>query len=240
MALLKYALDELLGSGARVLYSDDDYTLPVTSGAPTLGIHNIISVIGPDYAAQTGWNDLGGSREGQGAQYERNIETNEWNLEQATGAVAEDITDVPRSMTVQMAEIKPEHVSIIEEAPASRAIAAAAGAAGTGRAAQTAVDFGDIENLTRRAWAIIGQRRKGVGADVTEAANGNEVRGGLAAVVLYSATISSEAAQFELQKGQMSNIPVQLRAFPHVSITDGQRARGTWLFEDAPATIAAV
>lgn len=238
MGFLKYDLTKLIGSGARVLYAPSSFTVPVSGGAPTIDLADIIDLVGPTYAPKTGWVDLGAAREGQGAQYERNIETEEWNIEQATGAVAEDVTDVPRSMTVQMAEISPAGITIVENAPASRAIAAAPASGDDGAGAQTAVDFGSFENLPRYRVAIIGQRRKGIGADVTEAGNSSTTRGAFVGVVLFSCTISSENAQYELQKGQLANISLQFRAFPETTITDSQKDRGSWLFETAPATIA--
>jgi hypothetical protein len=55
--------------------------------------------------------------------------------------------------------------------------------------------------------------------------------------VLFSATISANAAQYELQKGQLANIPLEFTAFPETTVTDSQRDRGAWLFETA-GTIA--
>jgi hypothetical protein len=231
MGFFKYDLKKLIGSGARVLYAPSSVSLPVGSGLPTIKINDIIELTSAlSYAPKTGWVDLGAAREGQGAQYERNITQEDWNIEQATGAVATDITDVPRTMTVQMAEIAPTGVTILENAPASRAISAA-----SGQSAQTGVDFGSFENLPRYRVAIIGQRRKGIANDVTEP--DTTVRGAFVAVVLFSATISANAAQFELQKGQLANIPLEFTAFPESTVTDSQRDRGAWLFETA-GTIA--
>jgi hypothetical protein len=233
VGFFKYSVANLIGSGARVLYAPSSWTLPVTSGAPSIKLSDIITLVGPDYAPKTGWVDLGAAREGQGAQYERNIEETEQSLEQATGAIWTDITDTPRSITMQIAEMTPTNVQkFVENAPASRDIADTPGAGTTGTSDQTAVDFGSFESLDTYRVAIIGQRRTGSGADVTEAGNANEVRGAFVAVVLFSATISAENAQYELQKGQIANVSVQMRAMPESTITDSTRDRGTWLFED--------
>ena len=233
MGFLKYNIANLIGSGARVLYADSTWALPVSGGAPTIKLSDIITLVGPDYAPKAGWNDLGAAREGQGAQYERNIEETEQSLEQATGAVFTDITDTPRSITMQMAEMSPDNVrKFLENAPASRAVAAAPGAGTAGTSAQTGVDFGSFENLSRYRVAIIGQRRKGTGADVTETGNAGNVRGAFVGVVLFSATIAAENAQYELQKGQIANVAVQMRAMPESTVTDSLRDRGVWLFEN--------
>lgn len=233
MGFFKYNVANLIGSGARVLYADSTWALPVASGAPSIKLSDIIDLVGPDYAPKAGWIDLGAAREGQGSQYERNVEETEQSLEQATGAIWTDITDTPRSITMQIAEMTPDHVrKFVENAPAARAIAAAAAAGTAGSSAQTAVDFGSFENLSRYRVAIIGQRRKGTGADVTETGNANNVRGAFVGVVLFSATISAENAQYELQKGQIANVAIQMRALPESTVTDSSRDRGVWLFEN--------
>lgn len=237
MGFFKYTLTNLVGSGARVLYAPSSWTLPVNTGAPDIHLDDIIDVVGPTYAPKSSWVDFGAAREGQGASYERSIETQDWALEQATGAVATDVTDVPRTITVQMAEIAAAGVTILENAPSSRSISAAPAAGAAGAGAQTAVDFGSFENVDRYRIAMIGQRRKGIGADVTEAGNGGATRGEFVAVVLFSASISANATTYELQKGQLANVAVEFEAFPDSTITDSTRDRGCWLFE-ASGTIA--
>lgn len=234
MGFLKYTVADLIGSGARVLVAEagGGFTLPVTTGAPTVGLSDIITLEGPNYAPKTGWVDIGAAREGQGSNYERGIETQEWNIEQATGAVAEDVTDVPRSITFQMAEVKPAGVVILENAPGIRTITEA-----SGKTAQKAVDFGSFESMDLFSVALLGMRRKGQGKDITE--QSTTVRGGIVGVLLFAASIAAETASYELQKGQLANVPVQMRAFPHSSVTDSTRDRGTWLFEDGPETIPA-
>ena len=56
MGFFKYSVADLIGSGARVLYADSTWTLPVTSGAPSIDLGDIIDLVGPDYAPKTGWN----------------------------------------------------------------------------------------------------------------------------------------------------------------------------------------
>lgn len=227
MGFFKYDLTKMIGSAARVLYAPSSYTLPVTAGAPTLKINDIINLTAAlDYTPKTPWVDFGAAREGQGAQYERSITTQDWNIEQSTGAIATDVTDVPRNITVPMGQISDTGVTILEAAPASRAIASA-----SGQSAQTAVDFGSFESLPRYRICLLGMRRAGMGADVTEP--DSTKRGAFVAVVLFSASISANATQYELQKGQLANVAVEMEAFPETTITDSRRDRGTWLFETA-------
>lgn len=232
MSFFKYNIEDLIGSGARVLFADSTFTLPVTAGAPTLGIDDIITPTNAgNYAPKTGWTDLGSAREGQGSNYGRNITASEWRIEQATAMVAQDITDVPRTITAQIAEMNPANLQLFEDAPGTRAIAAAAG-----KPAQTAVDFGSIESLSHYTVAILGQFRKGVGKDVTEL--DGTIRGAFLAVCLFSATISPTNTTFELQKGQLANVSLEFTGFPHQSVTDGTRAVGAWIQETGPQTLS--
>jgi hypothetical protein len=63
------------------------------------------------------------------------------------------------------------------------------------------------------------------------------VRGEFVAVVGFSTSISSNATQFELQKGQLANVAVEFEFFTESTITDSTRDRGAWLFESS-GTIA--
>lgn len=239
MGFYKYSLTDLVGSAPRVLIAPSSVAVPVASGAPTIGIEDIIDVVGPDYEPKTGWIDLGGAREGSGASYSRGLEEEEWRLEQTTGAVATDITDVPRTITANISEFSPTNVrNLIENAPAERAIAGTAAAGVAGNAPQTAVDFGTFTELERWRVAIIGQGRAGVGADITETGNGDHVRGPFKAIVLFSASLAAEEAEVEVSRGQPAVSAVTFRAFPESTITDTERDRGTWLHEIGPATIA--
>lgn len=231
MSFFKYNIEDLIGSGARTLVAPSTWSLPVSGGVPTVGISDIITPNNAgSYAPKTGWVDVGSAREGQGSSYGRNITANEWRLEQATAAVAQDITDVPRTILVQIAEMNPANLKMFEDAPGTRAIATAAG-----KPAQTAVDFGSIEALSHWTVALLGQFRKGVGKDVTEV--DGTVRGAFLAVMLFSATVSPTNTSFDLQKGQLANVSLEFTGFPHSSVTDGTRAVGAWVQETGPQTL---
>lgn len=235
MGFYKYSLTDLVGSAPRVLIAPSSWTLPVTSGVPTVQLGNVIDLFGPTYAPKSSWIDLGGARAGSGAEYERGLETTEWNLEQADGAVAEDISDIPRTITANISEYTVANVrDLIENAPAERTITGASGVT-----AQKAVDFGNFESLGRWRVIVIGQGRKNVGVDITEAANASNVRGPFKGVMLFSASLSAQAATVTVEKGQPAVSAVQFRSFPESTVTDTSRNRGTWLMEQGPATLAA-
>jgi hypothetical protein len=174
--------------------------------------------------------DLGSAREGQGSSYERGIEVAELKVEQDTGVVFTSITDVPRKLTVQIAEWDWDKAAIFEQGEVDTVNA------GSGRSPQKRVDFGNIESLVRYSVAMLGVREVGQGSDITD--EDGDVRGEAFAVVLHSATLDAAAASFELQRGQLANIPLVFNALPHPDIDDSRAARGCWLFENGPATIA--
>jgi hypothetical protein len=223
-AFQRYTLKNLLSSGgARGLIAPQVVT-PITN------LSDVVHLTTLDAVAP--FVNVGAAREGQGSNYERGLQVQEQNIENATGAIDEDVTDVPRSMTLQFAELTAENIKIIENASEVETLAAAAN-----KSPQKRVPFGSIESLTRYTVVLLGQRRKGRGADITDTAAG--VRGGLVAYVLHSATISATNSQMELQKGQLPNVPVELRGFPHPAIADPLEAVGAWYEESGPATIAA-
>lgn len=226
MSFFKVDPTYLIGSAARtVVARTSDIASPWTRVDQIINVTNALS-----YAAKTNVLDIGSAREGQGSNYSRNIEASEWRVEQVTDALYEDITQIPRSITVQIAEMTAEKLRLLENAPAVTAVSAA-----SGYSAATRVDFGSIEQLDRWRVAMIGQFRKGIGRDVVEP--DGFVRGAFYAVVLHSATISPSEASLELQKGQLANVPLTFRAFADASIADTTKAVG-WHYLESAGTIA--
>ena len=124
-----YDIDHLLGGRARVLFA------PTTEPLPG-DISDLVDMTSP-YAVNGSWEDLGATRDA--ASYSRSIGTEGYEIQQATGLVLEEITEVSRQLQVSIAEIKPEHLQIIEEAASVGTIAAAAGVS-----AQKSVEFGSF------------------------------------------------------------------------------------------------
>ncbi len=216
----------LLGSGGRgILARRDD----IATAVQKLDDFVDLTTLDP----KTNWVDLGAARRGQGRTYSRNMTTSEGQIEEDTGAVWTDVDDIPRQMTMQFAEITPENAQIIEDALDPVAIAAAAH-----RSPQTAVDFGTVESLTAYRLVLVGMRRTGQGQDITD--EDGDKRGPLVAVCLHNVSISADNADLELQRGQIANVPLTFKAYPDPGISDARKAVGRWLFEDGPATIAAV
>lgn len=175
--------------------------------------------------------DFGTAPEGQGASYTRGFQTQSLGVEASSGAVFTDITDVNRGISLELAEVKPETVSIVEGVTKDpETIAKAKGAS-----AQTRVALGSPTEFPTFRVALIGQRKKDSG--IVKEPDGTE-RGRLLAVVLNRVTITADDSQATIQKGTLTALPVQFEAFPEPGLT-GDESYGGWIFEEAGTVEAA-
>lgn len=222
---------DLVGGAAMVhLREVFDPATSLRRPVPTK-FEDIYNPFGPLYELNVaaGWWPLGAAREGQGSTYGRNIEATDWLVEQRQQAVDVDITDVPRSMQLQIAEVEPRHVKLFEDALEIEDLGIAVTGAASGRVAAERVVAGSIDSLTRYQIAMIGLRKTGHGEDVVELP-ANLTRGRFVGTILHEAAISRENAEYELQKGQMANIPISFTTFPDPT-QPHRKETVTWLFE---------
>lgn len=221
---------ELVGGAAMVVIRE--VYDPSTGDKRTVPnrFEDIFNPFGPLYEINeaAGWWPVGAAREGQGSTYGRNIEAQDWNVEQRQQAIAVDITDVPRTMGLQIAEVTAKHVKLFENAVAVEDL----GAPTSGQVGQERVRAGSIDSLERYQIAMFGLRRIGEGADVIEIAPGNvkTQRGRFVGTVLHQGSLARENVEYELQKGQMVNIPVGFTAHPDQDM-EHKKETVTWLFE---------
>jgi hypothetical protein len=215
---LPYDLDHLLGGAARVLVSDDEASLPAVPDS----IVDVIDMESP-YTPKTGWVDVGATTEG--STYSKDMDSDGYEIQQVSGFVFEEITEITRTVEITMGEIRPELVRIVENSGAAATVAAAAGAS-----AQKSLAFGSFSQLDLRRVALVGQRNKKSGL-VTESDATTE-RGRFVMVVLYSVALAAEASEFTIEKGELAALPVTLTAFPESGQSQGEEY-GLWLFEDA-------
>jgi hypothetical protein len=199
---------------------------PIEEDVPT-GLEDVIDLVGPDYAPNGDWQDFGATVEG--SSYEREFDSEGYEIEQSSSAVFEEITDTSRTLTVPLGEFTPEALALLEEGTADTV------ASGTGVSAQDLVRFGSIEDLTPVRVAMIGRRAKASGAVVTETSSGL-TRGAFVALIFKRMTIAADSSEVELAKGQLSSIPVQLTALPEPGDESGEE-HGFWVVEN-PSTIA--
>lgn len=213
-----YDIDNLLGGGARVLVSDDDVALP---SVPTK-LTDVLAVKSP-YAPAAPWLDFGATKEG--SQYSREISTQGYEIEQASGAVIEEVDEVVRQLSVSMAEVTPDHWRILEEAASIDTNAAVSGATN----AEELVKFGNINDLTRRRVVLVGMRSKQSGAVIESA---TVTRGRLVGLCLYSVAIAADTSEVTVKKGELTDMPITFKAFPISGQPSGQET-GFWLSEGA-------
>lgn len=208
-----YTLTNLLGGPARILWALAAQTRPTK-------IDDIIGMATP-YTAKAGWNEFGATNDASG--YSREIETDEIEIEQA-GVVLEKVSTVTRSITVPISEINAANMQIAEAAPASTSISVGAG--GSGTPAQSRLDVGQILTLPRYRIAIIAERDSALGSSGEGGA-----RGLLAAIVLYSASVSADASDLEVARGDLVGREVTFRGFADSAVTDPLKAHGAFIFE---------
>lgn len=213
-----FDLDYLLGGKYRAVVADLSAASPPAIPA---NIDDVMGLVSP-YALKTGYEDLGAGREG--ASYSRGLGQEGWEIQQANEAVLPEVTGTARSITVSLAEIKPRTVDIVEESPGTQAIAAA-----TNKSAQTRVPLGEILDLTYYRVALIGQRKVKSGTVIEPpGAVGGKRRGKFVMVVLNSCTISSDDSGFDLEKGNLSHMPVTFTAFPDAAAASGEEYGATY------------
>lgn len=206
---------DLIASGAYVFVGKHG---DGTGGTVAL-VNSIDDVLDlDDLTPQTGWAYLGASREGQGSSYEQAVATQELRVDQDTSVVFENIQSVDRTITAQMAEFNPDHLALLEESTVDTP------------SGLWKVDGKSFTTRARYRVALIGRKEPGYGQDITN--SGSEVRGELLGVVLQNASISAGNLTFELQRGQLANVPVAFKGYP-----DTSGVIVTWVGETGPTTV---
>lgn len=219
MPLAPADITKLAVGPARVLYA------PTTVAVPKK-LQDIVKLTeADDYEPVTGWIDFGAAPEGDGASYNRGFETESLGIEQSAGAIFTDITDVNRGLSLNVAEISPENMKIVEGTTIADETVAATGTT----AKQTAVPIGSVSEFPSYRVALIGQRKRDSGVVIEP--DGTE-RGCLVAVVLNRCTITADDSEIEVTRGSFMSAPLQFEAFPEPSEKSAE-AFGRWFFEDA-------
>lgn len=201
------------------------YYAPGTASRPTK-IDDVIAMASP-YTPKTNWLPGGGTSDA--SQYGRELEEQEYEIQQRTGAVATKIIGVSRTMTIPIAEITAEGMRIIEAAPAPTTIAQ--GAAASGTPAQTRLDFGSISTLPKYRVALIAERDKAFGGSAEGGA-----RGPFAAILFFWASITADVSGMEIAAGNLVGRDLSFRAFPDPLVTDAEKAHGAYV-EETGATV---
>jgi hypothetical protein len=219
MPLAPADITKLAVGPARVLYAPTSVAVPKK-------LQDIVKLTeSDDYAPVTGWIDFGAAPEGDGASYSRGFETESLGIEQSSGAVFTDITDVNRSFSLNVAEISPENMKIVEGTTIANEVVAATGTT----ASQVRVPIGSVSEFPSYRVALIGQRKRDSGLVIEP--DGTE-RGVLIGVVLNRCTITADDSEIEVAKGSLMSAPLQFEGFPEPGLKKDE-AFGGWIFEDA-------
>jgi hypothetical protein len=219
--LTPYDLSKLLAGPCRALWAN------VTGTAIPANLAEIFAVEKTDnYAPTADYTDFGALVEG--AAYNRSIETSGYEIENTTGTVAETVTDVVRSVSLNRGELTAETLQEFEQAPEITPVAGS-----STRRPERQVKFGSIESLGRKRIVFVARRPVGVGADVIE--QDGTVRGAFVAAVLYNAGVLGDSAAINVAKGQLSSAAMGFKAFPEGGQPQGQEV-GFWT-EETPGEV---
>ena len=219
-----YDIDNLLGGAVRILFADpDDVGDPGIPG----DISDIVAMVYP-YAAETGWTDLGATKES--FTYTRSFDTEGWEIQQEQGNVIEEVTSIERTIELSVAEFRPETLALVENAPSTAITAITAGA---NKGAQDAIGFGGFQSPKRYRFAFISRRSTASGV-VTEP--GGRVRGRFFAGVLYQSQIAADDMSIEQSKGALTAGGVTFTSFPDAD-APAEEEYGSW-FDEHAGTIA--
>jgi hypothetical protein len=211
-----YDIDNLLGGAVRVLYA------PVSAPAPA-DISDVISMATP-YAPVSPWKDFGATKES--FTYTRGFDTEGLEIQQVPGAILEDITDLSRTISVSVAELRDEMLVMIEQG-----IVASDVAAGTAGGAQDIVKFGSFNSVTQYRIAWVSRRHQGSG---TVDEGGGVVRGRFFMGVGFRCQITADEVEFEGAKGELTGLGLSFKLFPEPGSNYGEEY-GLWASEQAVA-----
>jgi hypothetical protein len=222
----RFPYDQLgaLTGPARFLIADIGTPVP----ADPFDVIPAVADVNGEYPAIAPWRDTGLSADSP--TYTRGTDTESIEYEQTAGALFEKVSAVNRSFTAQVAGIAAENVKLIEVAPATTTVAAAAG-----QPAGTKVGFGIYNQLPRYRCVLVADRPAGAGV-VTEPGTPARTRPPSVVLVMHNCGIAAEDADFEFSRGDPVNVGLTFTLFPESGQPAGQE-HGYWWFE-TPGTIA--
>jgi hypothetical protein len=189
-----------------------------------------------EYPAKTGWNDLGLAADAPSYTHDKDTEGLEY--EQPSGLLFEEITEITREITLQIAELDLDNLKLIENSELSTAVAASAGAAAA--AAKTSayqlVHAGLYSSFREFRIALISYRPTGAGV-VTEPGPPIVSRPPAVCRIIPLASMAAEDTELEFEKGEPVNGEVTLTIKPDPA-AGAKKEHGYWAIE-TPGAIAA-
>lgn len=212
-AMLPYSLAGLFNGPVRVVYA------PISATVADK-IQSVMAMQSP-YGLVSPYVDFGAAK--SSASYSRGITKEGAQIQQESGDVLEDITEIPRKLKLSVAELSAENLMILENASEIETIAAA-----TATGAQKSIGLDSFEELTEYRVAFIGVRKK---KSVQVVESTGLKRGGLLALIANRVTISADDTTIEFDKGNLAEAPLTFDLHPEPGLTE--EVYGRWLVEAA-------
>lgn len=201
---------------------------PISQASPGNGIYSVIGGV-PPYDPIGTHIDFGSTIDE--VEVERDMDADEFRTAQSTLVKFQKINELNRTIKVNVAEISPENLRVIEESPPIETITA-----GPNRGSQRVVPIGNIESLTRYRMAVIFQHPAEL-APVTMPSG--EIRGAFIMYYGLSVSLAADDASIEIGPEDLAAVEVTFALFGDPLVTDPKKSQGGWYFEDFPQTIAA-
>lgn len=218
--LRPYDITKHFVGSVRVVYAPITEAIPANLADVTALVANAGA-----YALAGDWEDFGTIPDGEEVVATHGRDSEGIAIENDNGNLYEEITDVTRGLKVTLAELGPEVLQILENAPSIDTIAAAAG-----KSAQKGVPIGSYASLARYRVGFIGKRPIEAGV-VTEPVTLKE-RPRLGGYFLNRCTLASDDQDITFGKGKLAQAEVAFTAFPEPGVA-AEESYGTWLLEDA-------
>jgi len=216
-----------LAGPARVAYADP--TEVSTAPDDCWDIVTPVADADGEYPLETGWNDFGLAAEAPS--YTHSKETEGLEYQQPKGLLFEQISDITRSFTAQIAQIDPENMVIVENASAVEEIASA-----SGKSAVDKVAFGLYQEFKSVRIALITYRPAGTLTVTEPSPSPVGTRPAAVILVLPLCVLSAEDSEFEFDKGAPVNAAISFTVLADQSLGAGKE-HGYWCFE-RPGVIA--
>lgn len=210
-----------LAGPARILIAPTSVAVP----ADIWDVIPALAESSGEYPAKTGWEDLGLTSDASSTSHSRDSSGLEY--EQPVAALFQAITSITRSITVPMAHIDQRTLQIMENASAASTIAAA-----TGKSAQKKINVGNYSSVPQWRVVMIAYRPSGAGTVTEPSPSPVGTRPPLVARVIPRATISSDATEMSVGRGDPSGADVTFTAESEPTAAAGAE-HGFWIVETA-------
>lgn len=188
---------------------------PSDEGVPT-DLADVVSLDYP-YTPQGTWFDVGAAK--SSSTYTRGMDSEGIEIQQETGTIFDEITNLSRMFALSIAEFTPELVQIVENAPDPEDVGA-----------MDRLPLTSIVDLVHYRLCAVGIRKKASGV-VTE--SGGRERGRLLAVTLNQVTLTADDVDAEFEKGALGEMQVTFTAYPDPDVDADDGDWGAWYFEEA-------